>query len=57
MMKLAALNVGDIGRVIGESGEQSVVPNRRTVVVEMPRTGRLHEIECQDLVIRTRPRK
>ncbi len=47
-MKRKPLARGDVGLVRGQSADD--IPGHRvTAVVEVARTGRLHEIDCQDL--------
>ncbi len=54
-MKLAPLKAGDVGTVIGESGENRPAQwPRQIAVVYVARTDRLHEIDCEDLHVRLR---
>jgi len=57
-MKLAPLRSGDVGVVFGESGENRFDPlGRQIAVVHVERTGRLHEIDCEDLRVRLRTKR
>lgn len=54
-MKVKPLRPGDVGVVRGESLPE--IPGERHIVVEVKRTGRLHEIDCADLVAKGRGRR